>query len=236
MRKINFLFSRSKPQGDTALLSFKRLSVLSLGVSWRSTIIYCADSSISISSVYKTAVCVCVCVCVWYWGWNSGPSPWVTPPALFFFFCEGFFWDRVSWTIYQGWLWTVILLISASWVARFIGVSHWHPATRCFYKLSKTWIEGNTLNVYAHPHSYVLNSNLQSDCYRRWGLFRVRVKSSCIELVSLKKRPWRDHHPFLRVDKAVYEKEGPQQTWDVPMPWCWTSQTPELLEIHFSCL
>jgi hypothetical protein len=28
----------------------------------------------------------------------------------------------------QGWLQTVILLISASWVARIIGVSHWHLA------------------------------------------------------------------------------------------------------------
>jgi hypothetical protein len=45
---------------------------------------------------------------------------------VFFFF---FFWDRVSWTICQGWLWTVILLIFASWVARIIGVSYQHPAT-----------------------------------------------------------------------------------------------------------
>jgi hypothetical protein len=29
----------------------------------------------------------------------------------------------------QGWLWTAILLISASWVARITGVSHRHPAT-----------------------------------------------------------------------------------------------------------
>jgi hypothetical protein len=56
---------------------------------------------------------------------NSGPAPWATPPALF---CDGFFQDRGSWTICLGWLRTVILLISASWVARVIGVSHWHPA------------------------------------------------------------------------------------------------------------
>jgi hypothetical protein len=55
--------------------------------------------------------------------WTQGPSPWATPPAQFFVI--GFFWDRVSWTIYPGWLWTVILLISASWVARITGVSHW---------------------------------------------------------------------------------------------------------------
>jgi hypothetical protein len=57
----------------------------------------------------------------WYWGLNSGPTPWATLPTLF---CDGFFWDRVSRTICQGWLWTMILQISASWVARIIGVSH----------------------------------------------------------------------------------------------------------------
>jgi hypothetical protein len=33
-------------------------------------------------------------------------------------FYEGFFWDRVSQTICLGWLWTMILLIFASWAAR----------------------------------------------------------------------------------------------------------------------
>jgi hypothetical protein len=36
------------------------------------------------------------------------------------------FWDRVSWTICLGWLWTMNLLISASWVAKITDVSHWH--------------------------------------------------------------------------------------------------------------
>jgi hypothetical protein len=36
-----------------------------------------------------------------------------------------FFQDRVSTTICLGWLPTTILLISISWVARIIGVSHW---------------------------------------------------------------------------------------------------------------
>jgi hypothetical protein len=62
---------------------------------------------------------------LWYWGLNSGPLPWDTPPALF---CDGFFWDRVLWTVCLGWLWTTILLISASWVARITGVSHGCPA------------------------------------------------------------------------------------------------------------
>jgi hypothetical protein len=46
-----------------------------------------------------------------------------------FFVCVMcFFWDRVSWSICQGWLQTETLLISASWVARLIGVSHRCPA------------------------------------------------------------------------------------------------------------
>jgi hypothetical protein len=39
------------------------------------------------------------------------------------------FQDRFSWTICLEWLQTVILLISASWVARITGVSHPHPAS-----------------------------------------------------------------------------------------------------------
>jgi hypothetical protein len=65
-------------------------------------------------------VCVCKCECEWYWGLKSGPPPLATPPALF---CDGFSWDRISQTI-----WITVFLISASWVARIIGVSHWLPA------------------------------------------------------------------------------------------------------------
>jgi hypothetical protein len=36
------------------------------------------------------------------------------------------------WTICPSWLQTVILLISASWVARITGVSHWCPALFIF--------------------------------------------------------------------------------------------------------
>jgi hypothetical protein len=60
----------------------------------------------------------------WYWSLNSGPTPWVTPSALF---SDGFFRDRVSQAIYLGWLWTIILLISASWVAGITCVSHQRP-------------------------------------------------------------------------------------------------------------
>jgi hypothetical protein len=59
----------------------------------------------------QSFVCVCVCACVWCWGLNSVPTPWATPPALFY---DRFFWDRVSWTNCPGWLRSVILLITAS--------------------------------------------------------------------------------------------------------------------------
>jgi hypothetical protein len=47
--------------------------------------------------------------------------------------CVGHFWHGVSQTICLGWLQTAVLLISASWVARIIGVSDQCPAG----KLSK---------------------------------------------------------------------------------------------------
>jgi hypothetical protein len=55
---------------------------------------------------------------------NSGSMSWATPPAQVF----EYFWGRVSWTICSSWLWTLMLLISASWVARITGVTHRCPA------------------------------------------------------------------------------------------------------------
>jgi uncharacterized membrane protein YcfT len=45
---------------------------------------------------------------------------------VLFFFCGEFFRDRVLHTVCLGWLWTMILLISAFWVARITGMSHLH--------------------------------------------------------------------------------------------------------------
>jgi hypothetical protein len=42
-------------------------------------------------------------------------TTWATPLDLFYI---GYFWDRVLWTTCLGWPWIVILLISASQVAR----------------------------------------------------------------------------------------------------------------------
>jgi hypothetical protein len=47
-------------------------------------------------------------------------------------FCAGYFRDRVSWTICLGWLRTMILLISAFWVARITGLSHPCQASQPF--------------------------------------------------------------------------------------------------------
>jgi hypothetical protein len=48
-------------------------------------------------------------------------------------FFVGYFQDRVSQTICPGWLWTIVLLISASWVARIMGVNHRCLAQKLFH-------------------------------------------------------------------------------------------------------
>jgi hypothetical protein len=60
-----------------------------------------------------------------FWGLNWGfmlARQVLTSPALFF--CNGFFPDRVSWMICPVWLWTVILLITTSWI---VGISLIYP-------------------------------------------------------------------------------------------------------------
>jgi hypothetical protein len=42
-------------------------------------------------------------------------------------FCVWYFQDRVSWTICPGWSQTLILLVSAFWVARTTGMGHQCP-------------------------------------------------------------------------------------------------------------
>jgi hypothetical protein len=51
---------------------------------------------------------------------------------------DGYFQDRFWWTICLGWLWTLILLICASQVARITDVSHQHPSSLCPY-LENNW-------------------------------------------------------------------------------------------------
>jgi hypothetical protein len=50
-------------------------------------------------------------------------------------FCSGYFGDRVSQTVCLGWPQTMILLISASQVAKITGVSHWHLAELILWSL-----------------------------------------------------------------------------------------------------
>jgi hypothetical protein len=60
------------------------------------------------------------------WGLDSGPHLESLHQP---FFCNGFFADGVSGTIYPGWLQT-------AWVARITGVSHWCLANLITFFLS----------------------------------------------------------------------------------------------------
>jgi hypothetical protein len=72
--------------------------------------------------------------------------------------------DRVSQTICLGWLQTTILLISAYWVARIIGLSHWHqvyhgvlrfhPHCIMWVLHSIIWVKGLPLYVYMSKFGY----------------------------------------------------------------------------------
>jgi hypothetical protein len=79
----------------------------------------------------------CLFVFFLYWVWTQSLH---LEPLHQPFFVMGFFSDRVLWTISPGWLQTAIFLISASWVARIIGMSHWCPAVVCFYKPSSIMV------------------------------------------------------------------------------------------------
>jgi hypothetical protein len=68
------------------------------------------------------------------------------------------FQDRVSQTICLGLAFNSILLISASWVARIIAVSHWHLANVNFFwgsvsLCSSVWLHTHNLPF---PTSWVL--------------------------------------------------------------------------------
>jgi hypothetical protein len=84
------------------------------------------------------------------WGLNSETTPRATPPA---FFCGGLFWDRVLQTISPSWLWTSILLISASWVSRITGVNHWCLVERPVFLLLLLMVLGLDLRTYTLSHS-----------------------------------------------------------------------------------
>jgi hypothetical protein len=57
-------------------------------------------------------------------------TAWASPPALF---CDFFFKIGSHKLFAWGWLWTAILLISDSWVAKITGVRNRHLALFCFW-------------------------------------------------------------------------------------------------------
>jgi hypothetical protein len=71
-----------------------------------------------------------------YWkAFELGPTPWATPPAQIF--CDRIFRDRVLRTISPGWLRTMILLVSASWVAR---IQAWATGTQQWFFWNQNWL------------------------------------------------------------------------------------------------
>jgi hypothetical protein len=56
----------------------------------------------------------------------------------FFLWWVGFQ-DRILRTVFLGWLWTEILLIFASWIAKIIGISNWCPAAPVIFGDGVWW-------------------------------------------------------------------------------------------------
>jgi hypothetical protein len=83
-------------------------------------------------AIVKSILLLLLSLSLLYWGLSSGLTFWASLPALFFVMV--FLRDRVLWTICLGWLQTLILLISVSWVVMIAGVSHQYPALFSFFK------------------------------------------------------------------------------------------------------
>jgi hypothetical protein len=67
---------------------------------------------------------------------------------------DGFFQARILRTIFPGCLWTMILLISATWVGRITGVSHRHPGWTLFLFVFSLWLM--TLNTFSHSYWFFI--------------------------------------------------------------------------------
>jgi hypothetical protein len=79
-------------------------------------------------------------------------------------FCFGYFQDRVSRTIFLGWIRTVILLISASQVARITGVSHQHLTTSPIF----FFLIGHGITTQARVTWNLTSSSLSLPCARSY--------------------------------------------------------------------
>jgi hypothetical protein len=146
---------------------------------------------------------------LWYWGLNSGPSPRATPPALFLW---RVFRNRVSRTLCPGWLPTVILLISSSWVARITGVRlitffYWwitlchlcklfnlcFPHKKCVSMWDEKLVNYIDLIIPGCKHHKVSHCVLQiynmynylSITNKIFSFFKWKNKEDCLELVGI---------------------------------------------------
>jgi hypothetical protein len=113
------------------------------GVRWNLSVIY-GQRCWTLSHVYWPSVFLLLCFFFYSTGFDLRashvlgrcPTTWATSASPVFFLFFFFFWDRVLRTICTGWLWTAVLLISVSWVARIIGVILWHLLCFFFWELS----------------------------------------------------------------------------------------------------
>jgi hypothetical protein len=69
---------------------------------------------------------------LWYWDFFVAQGLHLEPLHQHVF-CDRFFQDKVLQTVFSDWLWTTVLLISASWVTRTTGMSHQCLAQSIYY-------------------------------------------------------------------------------------------------------
>jgi hypothetical protein len=106
------------------------------------------------------------------------------------FFWWWVFWDRISGTISLGWLWTVILLICASWVARITGAGQ----SQVFFSNNNNSTNTSAGTILNTSHISVAHlilkiiygiTSMITSSYRRRHLWAEK-------LIVLSKLPWLD--------------------------------------------
>jgi hypothetical protein len=111
---------------------------------------------------------------------------------------SGYFGDRVLWTICLGWPWALILQISASQVARIIGMSQWYLAEVPIFADCQLWIVFGSQKPF--PCHLALIDNLQPGhlLYSRadWVCLSGFFAVSWRKCSGFKGHRWLDHtHP-----------------------------------------
>jgi hypothetical protein len=112
--------------------------------------------------ILKTIFCLFLAVLGQVVG--TRPTTWTTPPVLL---CDGFFQDRVSWTICPGWLQTAILFISASRVARITG------AQQVLKTICLGWPQTETLLILASQVARI--TAMSHQCLERYWILIHRI-------------------------------------------------------------